>query len=239
MNPKDRKAELAENLARVRAQVDAAAQSAGRDPSEVRLLPVTKFHPASDVALLGELGVTEVAENREQEARGKAAEVPGMRFHMIGQIQTKKANAVARWAAAVHSVDSEKLARALDRGAALALERGERGAETLPIPIYLQLSLDGDAYRGGVSREAMPALIDVVLALDHLKLVGIMCVPPVGVDADAAFAEAATVREEASRHAGRPMELSAGMSGDFATAIAHGSTVVRVGTSILGQRPVA
>ncbi|NLF90750.1 MAG: YggS family pyridoxal phosphate enzyme, partial [Corynebacterium marinum] len=133
--------ELRANLADVRARIDAAATAAGRDAADVRLLPVTKFHPASDVEILVELGAPDVAENREQEARGKAAEVPAARVHMIGQIQTKKANSVARWAASVHSVDSVRLAQALDRGMALALERGERSDS--PLPVYLQLSADG------------------------------------------------------------------------------------------------
>ena len=103
----DRKAQLRENLAATRAEIERLSAQADRKPPQ--LLPVTKFHPAADIALLAELGVSDVAENREQEARAKAAELPQLRFHMIGQIQTKKANHVARWAASVHSLDSLKL----------------------------------------------------------------------------------------------------------------------------------
>lgn len=139
----NRKEELQAGLERTRAQIEDFARAAGREAPQ--LLPVTKFHPAGDVALLAELGVTDVAENREQEARAKAAELPAVRFHMIGQIQTKKANHVARWAHSVHSLDSAKLATALDRGVANAQESGDRDA---PLPVFIQVSADGDTARG-------------------------------------------------------------------------------------------
>lgn len=139
----NRKEELQAGLERTRAQIEDFARAAGREAPQ--LLPVTKFHPAGDVALLAELGVTDVAENREQEARAKAAELPAVRFHMIGQIQTKKANHVARWAHSVHSLDSAKLATALDRGVANAQESGDRDDA---LPVFIQVSADGDTARG-------------------------------------------------------------------------------------------
>lgn len=228
--------ELRGNLAAVRARIDAAATAAGRDPGDIRLLPVTKFHPASDVELLVELGAADVAENREQEARGKAAEVPAARIHMIGQIQTKKANSVARWAASVHSVDSVRLAQALDRGVGLAVERGERQADELPV--YLQLSADGDPARGGVPEGDLDELVDVVEAAGHLRLDGLMVVPPLGADPAEVFARARRLADELAGRLGRPMELSAGMSGDLEDAVARGSNIVRVGTGVLGARPL-
>lgn len=228
--------ELRGNLAAVRARIDAAATAAGRDPGDVRLLPVTKFHPASDVELLVELGAADVAENREQEARGKAGEVPAARIHMIGQIQTKKANSVARWAASVHSVDSVRLAQALDRGVGLAVERGERQAGELPV--YLQLSADGDPARGGVPEGDLDELVDVVEAAGHLRLDGLMVVPPLGADPAEVFARARHLADELAGRLGRPMELSAGMSGDLEDAVARGSNIVRVGTGVLGARPL-
>jgi len=215
--------DLRDNLAAVRARIDAAAGD-----RHVRLLPVTKFHPSSDLKLLLELGVTDVAENREQEARAKAADVPDMNIHMIGQIQTKKANSVARWAASVHSLDSVRLAEALDRGVALALERGDR---TTPLPVYLQLSADGDTARGGVTEQDLPELLDVVRAAENLQLRGLMVVPPLGVDPAPVFARA--------RQLSAGMELSAGMSADMEEAIAAGSDIVRVGTDVMGPRPLA
>nr|WP_304503686.1 YggS family pyridoxal phosphate-dependent enzyme [Corynebacterium lemuris] len=224
------------NLAAVRARIDAAAEAAGRDPQEIRLLPVTKFHPAADLRLLVELGAADVAENREQEARGKAAEVPEARIHMIGQVQTKKANSVARWAASVHSVDSVRLAQALDRGMALALERGDRTTDVLPV--YLQLSADGDPARGGVLEEDLDELVQVVEEAEHLELAGLMVVPPLDSAAGEVFDRARRLCGKIAEQTGRPMELSAGMSGDLEEAVARGSNVVRVGTGVLGARPL-
>ncbi|MDU0478058.1 YggS family pyridoxal phosphate-dependent enzyme [Staphylococcus chromogenes] len=231
-----RKDELAANLAAVRELIDVATAKAGREQGSVALLPVTKFHPAADIALLAELGVIEVAENREQEAREKAAALPQVKIHMIGQIQTKKANSVARWAHAVHSVDSVKLALALDRGVALAIERNDRAPG--PLTCFVQLSLDGDASRGGCSLDGIDELADVVDKAEHLQLAGVMCVPPLGVDPNEAFAQAAGVVSRLAKRYGRHLEFSAGMSGDLAAAIANGSTMVRVGTAILGPRPL-
>lgn len=225
--------ELRDNLSAVTARIDAAARAAGRDPGDVRLLPVTKFHPAADVELLLELGVTDVAENREQEAREKAAAVPAARVHMIGQIQTKKANSVARWAASVHSLDSLRLAGALDRGVALAVERGDRPAG--PLPVYLQLSADGDPARGGVLEEDLSELVAAVGESENLVLRGLMVVPPLGADPSPVFARARALCDDL----GPDMELSAGMSADLVEAISQGSNIVRVGTDVLGQRPLA
>lgn len=230
----ERTTELRENLARVRERIADAARAAGRDPGEIRLLPVTKFHPATDLARLVELGVTDVAENREQEARAKAGEVPAARIHMIGQIQTKKANAVARWATAVHSLDSVRLARGLDRGVALALERGERGSASLPC--HLQLSADGDPGRGGVAAGDLDELADAVEEAAHLELTGLMCVPPLGSDPAEVFAGARGLADRLGERMGRTMTLSAGMSADLEAAICAGSDIVRVGTGVLGER---
>lgn len=229
--------ELSSRLAAVRADIAQYEAAAGRPPGSVTLLPVTKFHPASDIELLASLGVTAVAENREQEARAKAAELPDVDFHMIGQIQTKKANAVARWASCVHSVDSIRLATALSHGVDLAIDRGQRPAGTLPC--YIQLSIDGDTSRGGAVHTDLPAVADAISNEPNLDLAGIMCVPPRDMDPTAAFTEAAEVLAHLSSQVGRPLGFSAGMSGDMAAAIKCGSTVVRVGTAILGARPLA
>lgn len=229
-----RKAELAANLDKVRDEIVRLAAAADREPP--RLLPVTKFHPAADLALLAELGVTDVAENREQEARAKAAELPQLRFHMIGQVQTKKANHVARWAASVHSVDSEKLALALDRGVGRALEAGERSTD---LPVYIQVSYDGDTGRGGVERGDVEKLARTIEDCAHVSLRGLMVVPPLDADAAEVFDAVRQLADALGQQLGRGMELSAGMSADMADAIAHGSDVVRVGTGIMGARPVA
>ncbi|MGP6172811.1 YggS family pyridoxal phosphate-dependent enzyme [Corynebacterium sp. A21] len=227
-----RRIELAGNIARVQERIDAALIKAGREGEKVQLLPVSKFHPAEDLRHLVELGYPVVAENREQEARVKAAAVPEAQVHMIGQIQSKKANSVARWAAAVHSIDSEKLILGLERGMALALERGERSSPVLPC--FIQLSADGDTSRGGAVAADVDKLAAVLRESEHLELAGVMCVPPLGADPAAVFAWAAGIRDGL----GEGLRLSAGMSGDLETAICGGSDIVRVGTAIFGNRPL-
>lgn len=227
-----RRDELAANIAAIRARIDAVSAPG----QQVQLLPVTKFHPAEDLALLLELGITEVAENREQEARDKAAAVPGVRIHMIGQIQSKKANSVARWAGAVHSIDSEKLVTGLSRGMELALERSDRTDADLPC--FIQLSADGDTSRGGAGAADVEKLATAVLAADHLRLAGVMCVPPLDSDPAEVFSFARALTDRLAEQLDQKLLLSAGMSSDLETAVTSGSDIVRVGTGILGDRPV-
>lgn len=216
--------ELRSNLAAVRRSVG----------DRVEILPVTKFHPASDLELLYELGVRAVGENREQEAREKAAACPQMDVWMIGQIQSKKCNSIARWAAGVQSVDSLKIVHGLERGM-----RNAQGTRTKgdTLPCYIQLSFDGDPDRGGCSEDNLGELVAAIRESEHLKLVGFMVVPPLGTDATEVFRWAHALCQEYSTE--EPLKLSAGMSGDMHEAIAAGSDVVRVGTAILGSRPVA
>lgn len=229
----NRKQELADNLAATKEHISAIA--AEHDRPSPQLLVVTKFHPAEDIALLAELGVEDVAENREQEARAKAQKLDQLRFHMIGQIQTKKANHVARWAASVHSVDSVKLANALDRGVSLAKERGQRESN---LPIFIQVSADGDTSRGGVVREELDEVIEAAEAAEHLEFAGLMVVPPLDADAQEVFSTVRADVDRLSERLGRQLKLSAGMSADMDAAIAAGTDIVRVGTSIMGKRPV-
>lgn len=230
-----RKEELAINLERVQRGIVKQARDVGREDVPA-LLPVTKFHPASDIALLGELGVIDVAENREQEARAKAEQLPHMRFHMIGQVQTKKANHVARWAHSVHSLDSAKLAHALSRGVELAQERGQREGD---LPVFIQVSYDGDVSRGGIGLDDVPALAAKVGELPGLELAGLMVVPPLGEDPTEVFRAVRAATDELGQGLGRGLKMSAGMSADMAEAIACGSDIVRVGTHIMGPRPLA
>ncbi|HMT49345.1 YggS family pyridoxal phosphate-dependent enzyme [uncultured Dietzia sp.] len=234
--------ELSERLAEARGRLDAALAAAGRT-DEVDLVVVTKFHPVADVARLARLGVRDIGENRVQEAAAKVADLAatepalaaGVRWNMIGHIQSNKAAAVAGWADRVHSVDSVKVADGLERGRARA--EGERDGVG-PLPVLLQLSLDGDTSRGGVDRGDLPALADHVAGLAHLRLAGLMVVPPLEGDPASHFADAAGVREALRRDHPAAVEFSAGMSGDLEAAIGAGSTCVRVGTAILGPRPV-
>lgn len=235
--PSSRTAELADRLADLRTRIDTAARAAGRPAGDVRLLPVTKYHPASDNAILYGLGCRAFGESREQDAAAKIAELgfPDAQWHMIGRLQRNKARAVARWAHTVHSVDSERLANALSRGAREALDAGER---TESLRVLLQVSLDADPARGGVAPADLPALADLVAAAPGLHLAGLMAIPPLDADSDACFANLAMLHTSIlARHADAT-DLSAGMSGDLESAVAHGSTCVRVGTALMGARPI-
>lgn len=244
----ERQSELTRALASVRSRLAAAAEAAGRNVAEIELLPITKFFPATDVAILARLGCRAVGESREQEASAKVAEVARLltaspdggsrdiQWHMVGQIQRKKARALARWAHTAHSIDSEQLVTALDRAVAAAL--GEHRRST-PLRVYVQVSLDGDVSRGGVDIAqpgALDRICEQVERAESLELVGLMGVPPLDWEPEQAFdrlqSEHCRVRRAFPNAAG----LSAGMSNDLEIAVKHGSTCVRVGTALLGQR---
>ncbi|MGN6334036.1 MAG: YggS family pyridoxal phosphate-dependent enzyme [Motilibacteraceae bacterium] len=232
-----RSAELGANLAAVRARIEAACAAAGRPVQEVTLVVVTKTWPADDIRRLAGLAVTDVGENRDQEAAPKHAACAdlGLRWHFIGQLQTNKAGHVARYADVVHSVDRPRLVDALSRGA-LAAGRQLRA--------LVQVALDPDpgqpgtlGPRGGAHPDDVLALADTVAGAPGLELGGVMAVAPVGEDPAPAFARlaemAAAVR---TRHPGAT-DVSAGMSGDLEAAVACGATHLRVGTAVLGSRP--
>lgn len=223
--------ELRVNLGRVQGRIDAARIAAGRtDP--VRLVVVTKTFPASDVDLLSRLGVTDVGENRDQEARTKRAECAAgqeLRWHMIGQLQRNKAASVARWADVVESVDRVDLVPALDRAAQAAGRRLE---------VLVQVALDEPARpdRGGAVPAEVPALADQIASAHALQLGGVMGVAPYPGDPHAAFARLARVSATLRESHPHATVVSAGMSGDLEAAIAHGATQVRVGGAVLGDR---
>ena len=240
----DRTAQLTAALGAARARLARAAESVGRNVNEIELLPITKYFPASDVIILNRLGCLAFAESREQEAadkvdsvRAELTDVP-IRWHMVGRIQRKKARAVAGWAHTAHSVDSVRLLSALDRAVGEALAAGTR---TEPLRVYIQISLDGDTERGGVDVDA-PDLVDEICgsanSAEALEFVGLMGIPPLAWDPDDAFARLAAERERVQRDYQHRLELSAGMSGDLESAVKHGSTCVRVGTALMGQRPL-
>jgi PLP dependent protein len=239
-----RELELAEALSAVQSRLARAAEAAGRDAGEIELLPITKFFPASDVVILSNLGCVAFGESREQEASNKAAEVDALlrsrpiRWHMVGRIQRNKARSIAGWAYAAHSVDSAKVITALDRAAGDALAEGRRAE---PLQIYIQISLDGDELRGGVDI-GQPDRIDELCGRAHaaegLQFVGLMAIPPLGSEPGQEFARLAEERQRVQRDYRQPLGLSAGMSSDLEIAVKHGSTCVRVGTALLGQRPL-
>jgi pyridoxal phosphate enzyme (YggS family) len=237
-----RRDQLTDALANLRTRLARAAEAAGRKLDEIELLPITKFHPASDIGILAELGCSAFGESRDQEATRKIGEMGAaaadIRWHMVGQIQRNKARSVAAWAHVVHSVDSEKLVTTLGRAAEQALDEGTRRA---PLQVYLQLSLDGDESRGGIdigNTDRVDQLADAVNASGGLAFAGFMAVPPLGADPDEAFARLAAERARVQNTYQHHLGLSAGMSGDLEVAVKHGSTCVRVGTALLGPRPL-
>jgi PLP dependent protein len=231
--PAERADELAADLARVRERIAGACADAGRPVDDVRLVVVTKFFPASDVRLLARLGVTDVGENRHQEAETKAAELAdlGLAWHFIGGLQSNKAAAVAAYARVVESVDRAKLVAPLSRG---AHARGE------PLDVLLQVSLDPPGAAGGRSGadpDHLAALADRVAEAEGLHLRGLMAVAPRDEEPEAAFGRLAAVRSGFVERHPEATWLSAGMSGDLEEAIRAGATHVRVGSAILGPRP--
>lgn len=224
-----RREELAAGLEQTRTRIAAAVAGAGREPGSVDLVVVTKFFPASDVRLLADLGVTDVGENRHQEAEAKAAECVdlGLTWHFIGGLQTNKAAAVARYAGVVESVDRIELIPRLARGAA------EAGRE---LAVLLQVSLEpGAGGRSGAAPADLDRLAEAATQAG-LDVRGLMAVAPLGEDPAAAFGRLAEVRAEFLRDRPTATVLSAGMSGDLEQAIAAGATHVRVGSAILGSR---
>lgn len=227
-------AEVRAGLDAVRARIQAACHAAGRSVDGVRLVVVTKTFPASDVRILASLGCTDVGENRDQEARAKRDDLGPLaeqvRWHMIGQVQRKKARSVAGWADVVESVDRLELAQALSRGAQAA----DRVVDAL-----LQVSLDVPviAERGGAAPDDVPALAEQVSALPGLRLTGVMAVAPHPGDPGEAFERLARIHALVQERVPGATEMSAGMSGDLEEAIAHGATQIRIGGAILGNRP--
>jgi PLP dependent protein len=197
-------------------------------PAPTRIV-VTKFHPASLVRELAELGVRDVGENRHQEAAAKAADVgdPRLAWHFVGQLQSNKAKAVRAYAATVHSVDRGSLVRALG---------AEDGRE---LGVFLEIGLSDEPGRGGVDPTQAESLAAEVLAAPGLRLLGVMGVAPLGAEPRPAFARLRAVSERVRTLDPGASAISAGMSGDFREAILEGATHLRIGTAITGKRPIA
>ncbi len=223
---------LADRLAAVDDRIADAARASGRDPGEITRIVVTKFHPASLVARLHELGVRDVGENRQQELSAKRAELgglEGLRWHFIGQAQTNKARAIRDDASVVHSVDRAKLAAAL---------AGAGPADAAPLDVLVQVNLTDDAGRGGVAPGDARALAEDILALQRLRLRGVMAVAPLDEDPARAFERLRGVAEDVRALAPGATWISAGMTGDFPEAVRMGATHLRIGSAITGPRPV-
>jgi PLP dependent protein len=236
--------ELAAGWAALQQRVSDACAAADRDPAEVSVIAITKTFPASDVATLAGLGVRDVGENRDQEAAAKAtachaAGIEGLRWHFVGQLQTNKARSVAGYADVVHSIDRIRLVAALDAAAA----RQERRIDCL-VQVDLDPAADEAdrghptaAHRGGVAPGQAEAVCAALQAAEHLQLVGLMGVAPLGGDPAAAFERLRLLGRGLATSYPSMTVLSAGMSDDLEAAVAHGATHLRVGRALLGSRP--
>ncbi|WP_245194681.1 YggS family pyridoxal phosphate-dependent enzyme [Kitasatospora phosalacinea] len=230
--------QLGANLDVVERRIADACAAAGRPREEVTLIVVTKTHPAEDTALLAGLGVTDVAENRDQDAAPKAercVDLP-LTWHFVGQLQTNKARSVVRYSDVVHSVDR---ARLVD-----SLAAAVRNAERPPLGCLVQVALEKEAgegeHRAGVAPAEVLALAEKIADTPGLRLDGVMTVAPLAGplagDPARAFARLAEIASDVRAAHPAATMVSAGMSGDLEQAIAAGATHVRVGTAVLGVR---
>lgn len=233
---------IEEALPRVLDRIAAAAERSGRDPAAVRIVAVTKGHPPEAVEAVLGAGLVDVGENRVEELEEKAPafQARGVRWHMIGHVQSRKAARAARLAGFLHSVDSLRLAGRLSRAAEGAGKR---------LPVLVQVNASGEAAKGGflVAGPQGPASTEVleriaeIAALPGLRPVGLMTMAPFTSDDSvvrATFRRTRELLEAASGIKGLDgRELSMGMSNDYETAVEEGSTMVRLGTTLLGERP--
>ena len=238
-----RKRELESNLRDLMDRVRAACERADRSVRDIHVIAITKTFPASDVVLLHQLGVMDVGENRDQEAAAKARAVAAMlervrdstvegqppRWHFVGALQTNKCASVASYADLVHSVDRDRLVKAL----------GEVGMQrAVPVRCLVQVDLDNVTRpgRSGARPIDVASLAALVDAHPGLTLAGVMAVAPLGSPPERAFATLQTIADDVRHHHPHATIISAGMSNDLEYAVANGATHLRVGTALLGFR---
>ncbi|MGF3055026.1 YggS family pyridoxal phosphate-dependent enzyme [Microbacterium sp. YY-01] len=222
--------DLSARLAAVDESIAAAARRAGRDPSSITRIVVTKFHPASLIRELHSCGVRDVGENRQQELSAKTAETADLgelRWHFVGQAQTKKARAIRQSAAVVHSVDRERLADAFERVA----------DDDRLLDVLMQVNLTDDEGRGGVNPDGIESLAEHIAGLSTLRLRGIMAVAPLDEEPARAFARLHGMAQQLLTVVPDADWISAGMTADFVEAINAGATHLRIGSAITGSRP--
>lgn len=227
-------ATFAEQLAAVRTRIDAAARAAGRRSADITLIGVTKTHPPSVCRAALDAGLVDLGENRVQEWLAKADEVPGARWHLIGQLQRNKVRDIVGRKLVVHSVDRRSLVDALEARAARlgVLQR-----------VLVQVNVGEDPAKGGCPVSETLDLVAYARDRTHLAVEGLMTMPPMpppGADAAAAarphFATLRALRDEARATHPEVLHLSMGMSGDLEAAVAEGATMVRIGTALFGAR---
>ena len=227
---------IAERFKEVKKRVDDAAARSGRDPEDIKLVAVTKTHPASEINEAIAAGATDIGENRVQEILEKIEDVSPVRWHLIGHLQTNKVRQVIDKVVMIHSVDSLKLAREIDKRAAAA---------GLKMDVLIEINSAMEETKSGIAASDLKQLVtDITAECENVRVCGIMCIPPIAADPEDSrpyFKEAAELFEDMKswqlppeRFA--PTELSMGMSGDFEVAVEEGATIVRVGSSIFGPR---
>ena len=217
---------LAGRLDVVRAGVADAARVAGRDAADITTIVITKFHPASLVRQLHDLGVRDFGENRHQEAVAKAAAVADLelRWHFVGQLQSKKARQARSYARVFHSIDRDSVVDAL-------------ASPETTVDCFVQLNLTDDPGRGGVAEADVERMAERVASTVGLTLLGVMAVAPLDVEPRRVFAKLRLVSERVVAIHPAATSISAGMSGDYREAILEGATHLRIGSAITGNRP--
>lgn len=228
--------ELRERLKDIWPRIEAAAKRSGRTPEAVKLIAVSKTHPAEAVRAAIESGLTDFGENRVQEAEPKIVELGrgAATWHLIGHLQSNKARRAVQLFDMIHSVDSSALAHKLERACA-DLNREE-------LPVLIQVHLGHEATKSGVDEAELDDLAAIITGSEHLKLIGFMTLPPFFEDAEATRPFFAKLHELRDRYQERGVfgtsqgELSMGMTHDFEVAIEEGATMVRIGTAIFGAR---
>jgi pyridoxal phosphate enzyme (YggS family) len=227
------------NLKGIRERISQAALRSGRDPAAVKLVAVSKTHPASTVRKAIEAGITVFGENKVQEAESKIAEIgrENAKWHLIGHLQSNKARKAVQLFDVIESLDSVELAKRLER---ICVEEGRS-----LLPALVEVDLAGEATKSGMAEGELPELVAVLQDCVCLRFDGLMVIPPLSEDAEAArpyFRRLRKIRDELfaeGAFGAGSGELSMGMSHDFEVAIEEGSTVVRIGTAIFGSRTQA
>ena len=228
----ERKAELAANLANIKTQI----------PEGVHLIVVTKTFPVSDVEILRELGCSEFGENRDQEGKLKAPAVSA-KWHFQGQLQSNKLRSICSWADVIQTVDSLRYVDLISSALSRISEEGNLGKDSLEI--FIQVSLDSKleskldsekSARQGADPKEINQIADAIMSTKNLKLQGLMAVAPLDEEPDSAFLRLSKIHSDFKANYPNSPYLSAGMSGDFQSAISHGATHIRIGSQILGSR---
>lgn len=238
--------DIVQGLERVRARLTAALSSAGRAPDSARLIAVSKFQPAAAIRSAYAAGQRDFGENYVQELQEKASELadlPELRWHMIGHLQRNKARHVAPLASVVHTVHSVELARELDqRAQAVSLEGARAFLPSEPrLAVLIEVNVGGEAQKSGCAPDALAEVLQALRGAQHLRVAGLMCVPPHTEKVSDSQPYFEALRDLRDRHGGAQHlpELSMGMTADLEYAVAAGATIVRVGTAIFGERPKA